>query len=286
METRPLHSIRFPRAVHLLFLALAFVLPACGGGGSAGPAAPPDETIGRVVQTSLRAESNRFVYPIQVFLPQSYDAGTGLLPVIYATEGDAPYGAVNPVFGNQPKSRFDTFKEAMQRRGTQAILVGIGGTERRGTDFLLPGAADYLKFIAQELAPAIERQYRADPRRRALSGLSHGGYFVVAALVLEGQAGLLSFSHYLSTEPSYGGHASVPDFLAFERQLEAGKPLATTLLLSGARTGNASVVGAPLYAQIAARNHPGLVLLKSDYETTHVGADLPAFEEALTRFFP
>ena len=27
-------------------------------------------------------------------------------------------------------------------------------------------------------------------------------------------------------------------------------------------------------------------LLKAGYDTTHVGADLPAFEEALTRFFP
>lgn len=146
----------------------------------------------------MNATQNGNAYPIQIFLPASYADGTAKLPVIYATEGDALYGAG----GRQ--SRFDAFKDEMQSRGTQAILVGIGGTARRNVDFLLPGAETYLNFITKDLAPSIERQYRADPKKRALSGLSHGGYFVVVALILEGKAGNLSFSHYLSTESSIG----------------------------------------------------------------------------------
>lgn len=267
------------RAWCAALLALALLLSACGGGGSSGQ--PPTETIGQVVRSSVRADANGFSYEILVYLPPSYDTGTALLPAIYVTEGDAPYGA--------GISRFDNFKQAMQRRGTQAILVGLSGTARRNTDFLLPEASKYLDFIARQLAPAIERQYRADPKRRALSGLSHGGYFVVAALVLEGQAGTPSFSHYLSTESSYGAHAGPSDFLAFEKQLDTAgaRPLPTTLFLAGAVGGNGSIMVDPLHAQMASHAHPGLTLLKSLYaNTSHVGADLPAFEEALTRFFP
>lgn len=285
MPGRTHPTIPMGRRTALIALAAAAALTACGGGGGGDdtpPPAPP-ETVGQVINSSLRSESVGSTYAIQVFLPQSYATGTTALPVIYATEGDAPYGTAS--FGNTAISRFDTFKQVMQRRGTQAILVGIGGTAQRGNDFLLPGATKYLNFITRELAPSIERQYRADPKRRALSGLSHGGYFVIAALVLEGQAGALSFSHYLSTESSVGAHGDAVSFLAFEKQLD-GKPLPATLFLTGASAGNTVLIGNPLYAQMAAQTNPGLTLLRAEYNTTHVGADVPAFEDALKRFFP
>lgn len=277
------------RSIRRIFLSALLALcggfAACGGGGS-GDTAPPAEAIGQVVASSIKATQNDGTYAILTYLPASYATGTSTLPAIYVTEGDAPYGVASSGAGGT-KSRFDVFKEVMQRRGTQAILVGISGVARRGTDFLLPGAAQYTNFITKDLAPAIEAQYRADPKRRALSGLSHGGYFVVAALVLEGQAGALSFSHYLSTESSIGAHPSLAAYLEFEKQLDAAaRPLPATLFLAGARTSNGTAVVEPLYAQMAAHAHPGLTLVKAEYETSHVGADLPAFEEALTRYFP
>ncbi len=275
-------TVPMARRSALLVLAAA-ALSACGGGGSSSDD-PPAEPVGQVFNSTLKSDSNGSTYAIQVYVPQSYTTGTTALPVIYATEGDAPYGGGGP--GGTSVSRFETFKQVMQRRGTQAILVGIGGTAQRGTDFLLPGASRYLNFITKELAPVIERQYRADPKRRALSGLSHGGYFVVAALVLEATAGgPLSFSHYLSTESSFGGHTDPAAFRAYEKQLD-GKALPTTLFLTGARGSNGPVVVTPLYTQMAAQTNPGLTLLKAEYDTTHVGADVPAFEEALARFFP
>jgi hypothetical protein len=274
-------STRFARALAFV-LALSFSLAGCGGGGGAADVTPPPETVGQVVAATLKSDHAAFTYALQIYLPQSYTAGTATYPVIYATEGDAPLGQA----GWPLKSRFTLFKEAMQARGTQAILVGISGTQRRNTDFLLPGAANYLAFISKELAPSIERQYRADPKRRALSGLSHGGYFVIAALVLEGSSGPLSFSHYLSTDSSYGGHANPAAFLASEKQLDAAgpRPLATTLFLAGVTDFNMPIVNA-VYEQMAAHGHPGLVLARAEYNTSHVGSDLPAFEEALRRYF-
>ncbi|MES2532046.1 MAG: alpha/beta hydrolase-fold protein, partial [Pseudomonadota bacterium] len=175
----------------------------------------------------------------------------------------------------------------MLHRGTQAILVGIRGTARRNTDFLLPGAEQYVNFIAKDLAPVIERQYRADPKKRVLSGLSHGGYLVVAALVLEGSAGSLSFSHYLSTESSVGGHPDLNGYLEFEKQLKtSGKPVPATLFLAGSANANGPVVVEPLYTRMVSQVIGELTIFKASYATTHVGADLPAFQEALTRFFP
>jgi len=277
MPGRTHTTVPMDRRTALLALGAASALAACGGGGSS---EPPTEPVGQVFSSTLKSESNGYTYAIQVYVPQSYATGTTALPVIYATEGDALYGS-----GVTP-TRFDTFKQAMQTRGTQAILVGIGGTVVRGTDFLLPGATRYLNFITKELVPVIERQYRADPKRRALSGLSHGGYFVIAALVTEGLAGAPSFSHYLSTEASYGGHGSTAAFLSYEKQLD-GKPLPTTLYLTGAGTGTNNVgIIKPLYEQMRAQNNPGFTLVNADYNASHVGTDLPAFEDALKRFFP
>lgn len=233
------------------------------------------------MSSRVKASQSGDVYEIQIFLPASYAKGTSVLPVIYATEGDALYGA------DGTTTRFDMFKNEMRTRGTQAILVGIGGANRRNTDFLLPGAQQYLHFITQDLVPSIERTYRADPKKRALSGLSHGGFFVVAALVLEGSEGNLTFSHYLSTESSSGTLGSLAAFLDFEKQLKSsGKPVPATLFLGGAAEKNGRAVVEPLYAQMASQALPGLTLLKASYSTTHIGADLPAFQDALTRFFP
>ncbi|MDP9898452.1 alpha/beta hydrolase [Variovorax ginsengisoli] len=262
-----------------LMLAVA-ALSACGGGGSSSDSAPPSTALGQVSSFTLKSDANGYTYALQVFVPQSYATGSTTLPVIYVTEDDAPYGA-----SGSGALRFDTFKQAMERRGTQAILVGISGTQRRATDFLLPGAESYLRFITKELIPAVERQYRADPRRRALSGLSHGGYFVIAALVLEGLAGgPLSFSYYLSTESSYGGHANPAEYRLYEKQID-GKSLSATVFLAGASRGNGPVIVNDLYTQMAAQKNPGLTVIKADFETGHVEADVPAFEAALTRFF-
>ena len=284
---------RMGRQRRQCLLVLALALAGCGGGGSGdggGSSPPPVEPVGSVIDSSLLSGNTGATYQIKVFLPQSYASGTALYPVIYATEGDAPFGSGLSGSGSalSAVSRFDTFKQVMQRRGTQAILVGIGGTDRRAIDFLLPGATRYLDFIVKELVPVIEAKYRVNPQRRALSGLSHGGYFVNAALFTEGMAGTLHFSHYLSTETSFGGHPNVAAYYAFEQQVyDAGKALPATLLLaSGSGPNTNQEIVRTLYERMTARNYSGLALVKSEFPTSHVGADVPAFEDALARFFP
>ena len=107
----------------------------------------------------------------------------------------------------------------------------------------------------------------------------------LAALILEARADVPpSFSYYLSTECSVGEHTSPAGVLAFEKQID-GKTLPATLFLAGASGGNHPLIGIPLFDQITSQNLPGLVAFKAEYNTSHVGADVPAFEDALKRFF-
>jgi len=83
-------------------------------------------------------------------------------------------------------------------------VVGIGGTDRRNTDYLMPGATAYHDFLTRELVPYVESNYRADPARRMLSGLSNGGVFVALAFFMEG-AGQFTFQYFFSSEAPVNG---------------------------------------------------------------------------------
>ena len=71
-----------------------------------------------------------------------------------------------------------------------------------------------------------------------------------------------------------------------KRQLDAAgpRPIPATLFVTGARGFNLPIADA-VFAQMTGHGHPGLTVIRAEYGTSHVGADLPAFEEALERFF-
>ncbi|MCH7475094.1 MAG: alpha/beta hydrolase [Gemmatimonadetes bacterium] len=62
------------------------------------------------------------------------------------------------------------------------------------------GADDFLRFLTEELAPRIERDYRGDPNQRVLHGHSLGGNFVVDVVFRQPEA----FTHYIASAPALG----------------------------------------------------------------------------------
>lgn len=64
-----------------------------------------------------------------------------------------------------------------------------------------------------------------------------------------------------------------------------GRPVPLALFVAGATGFNAPIVSS-LGAKVASRNYTGLDLQRLTYGTTHVGADLPAFDDALARYLP
>jgi enterochelin esterase-like enzyme len=287
--------------------AFALAAVSCGGGGGGGggggavlpvlpaapapPAPPPAEPApapapvpsgpGRVVTDTITSAKTGATYPLQIYLPASYDTGTTAYPVIYAMDGDAIF--------NPPGTRFDNFKEILDTRATQAVMVGIGGTSRREQDYLLPGAQAYHDFLVQELVPFIESKYRADVKKRMLTGLSLSGSMAGVALLLEGASGSLTFSYFLSFEGSFD--SQTPENNDLEQKMFdalAGKPLPATLMLTRCDNPQECNFGNvdDMYKRLLARAYPEFVVTETTYTTIHVGTDIPSFTDAIAKLLP
>lgn len=273
-------------------LLLLLLVAGCGGGGGGAGAAFPLSGTGaagtttpvqqplssRVVSQSIKSGKTGATYNVEVFVPASYEANSDQYPTIYALDGDATF--------NLSQTRFSNFRSILEKSGTKAILVGIGGTARRQEDYNLPGAIAYHEFLTSELIPFIEARYRADPKKRMLSGLSTSGNLAATALFLEGAKELV-FSYFLSSEAAFW--QQLQDVEALEQKMFdslAGRPLPATLILaqcSDERSCNTKYVHA-MYTRMAARNYAGLNLIETYFPANgHADMDLPAFEDAISR---
>jgi hypothetical protein len=245
------------------------------------PAEPPVATS-RVVSDTIVSAKTGATYPIDIYLPASYDGGSpASYPVIYAMDGDAVF--------NPPGTRFSNFKDILDTRRTQAILVGIGGTSRREDDYTLPGARAYHDFLTLELVPFIEARYRADVNKRLLTGLSLSGSMAGIALFLEGAAGNLTFSHFLSFEGAYDHQGAEYDNL--EQQMHdalGGRPLPATLVLTRCdhpTECNSGPVNS-IFQRLVGRMYQGLTVEETTYATTHTGTDIPSFTDTIAKVLP
>jgi predicted alpha/beta superfamily hydrolase len=293
---------RFARALQMACVCLIFAALAAYAGGTK-PQKVAEDTMVSVTLATVNSVQTGAVYKLYIYLPASYEVGTATYPVIYATDGDAAF---------PPEGRFVNFTKILQRRRIDAILVGIGGTERRKKDYVLPGAKAYHEFITQELIPFIESHFRADPKRRILSGVSLGGSFVVTSLFLEAPDTL--FSHYISAEGSF----FQPSFIAQEHKFSStigSKSIPATLILARGSVSNqvqeqqfSSAIGTKsnlamanlarayneatnsaevdsLYRRMVSRHYVDLILIESSFATDHIGTDNPSFEAAVVRIF-
>ncbi|WP_422097175.1 alpha/beta hydrolase [Variovorax sp.] len=274
--------------------ALVVTMAACGGGGGGGgggglpllpsspapepPASPPPAATGRVVSETVNAKKYGADYRIEVFLPAAYDAGTESLPTIYALDGDATNGL--------PETRFTNLKNVLLKRGTKAILVGIGGTARRQQDYNFPGADGYHAFLATELVPYLESKYRMDPKRRMLTGLSTSGNLAATALFLEAPDALV-FSYFLSFEAAFWQQKD----LNFELEQKmftalAGRSLPVTMVLARCESGCNGPGVREMYDRLAGRNYKDFKLISTLFDATHVGTDVLAFDDAMAKLLP
>ena len=126
---------------------------------------------------------------IHIALPEGYaEQPTRGYPVVYLTDGDSLFPLLAPTH------LFLTYDEPIP----PAIIVGIAyGTfdpnagNMRHVDFNAPqpgvttGAPAFHRFLSDELIPAVERRYRANPERRILVGQSRGGGFVIYSALAE-----------------------------------------------------------------------------------------------------
>jgi hypothetical protein len=130
-------------------------------------------------------------YQVRIRLPEHYANTTDSYPVLYLLDGDHAFAMATDIV------QYLIYDEhipdliiASPAYGSK-VLFADGGTNMRSRDFppfpthyteMKPGGAAYLEFIAQELIPFVESNYRTLPTDRTLWGYSFGAFFGLFAL--------------------------------------------------------------------------------------------------------
>lgn len=170
-------------------LAFATAAPAAG----AAPATVPLDHLPALKGDYFPLQSREagHLYHIYVRLPEGYQAEPARrYPVVYLLDGDSLF----PILA--ATHLFLTIDDKIP----EAIVVGISygsfakPANRRHIDFMPPaegvaasdsGTVAFQRFLENELLPAVEQRYRADPARRVLFGQSRAGAMVLYSAFAE-----------------------------------------------------------------------------------------------------
>lgn len=223
------------------------------------------------IDDSIGSRITLIEYPVHVFLPLGYGESTRRYPIVYATDGQWVT---------------EGFSQAVAGKGKQLILVTVeqGPGDRRAIDFLLPGAYDYLRFLGEELLPAVESIYRVDTSERTLCGTSYGGLLVGLVFILDDVEEPL-FRNYLSFDGSFWSKSSTMYALEDERYAASSQKHATLYLTSATgRTNNDRWVNA-FERRIESRGYEGLRIIRRSYPVEHNDVAQPSFDDALDLLF-
>lgn len=134
---------------------------------------------------------------VLVYLPKGYAAVQSRFPVLYVTDGDA--------HGLSAASSVDFLSSTGSM--PEMIVIGIANTDRMrdlppspSTDPRWPstgGADRFLRFIEEELMPAVDKRYRTAPYK-VFAGHSVGGLFAINVFLTHPNA----FDAYIAASPS------------------------------------------------------------------------------------
>ncbi|MBV6395193.1 MAG: Ferri-bacillibactin esterase BesA [Anaerolineales bacterium] len=263
----------------------------------------------------MKSKITKRTYRISISLPLAsfktsnrswpFDNPLKKYPVVYLTDANCYFGMVTEM------------TRAMGWCGatTDAIIVGIGYPEDAnppeawrdavvgrtygftpaadeatntetskwlGRKVVTGGAPKFLQFIKQELIPAIEKDFPADPKKRVIAGHSHGGLFTAYALFNEPTL----FNSFLICSPSLYMHDRL--ILKLEEQYaKRHKRLAAKVYLSVGELeegSNDTMVGdlVRLAAMLQSRKHKGLTLRQQIFpDLNHCDVTAPGFQAGL-----
>jgi predicted alpha/beta superfamily hydrolase len=193
-----------------LFVALLAFFAANAALAQAAPAYALDDTAVH----SLHAKDLKRDYQIMVSLPPSYKTSAKRYPVVFVTDANYAF----------PVTRSLAKRVGANGRGLEEfILVGLGyatgdttdfsrrrdytPTQPSDTDYVsdMPGrkpqfgeAEGYRRFIAADVFPLIEKNYRADMDRKVFVGHSYGSLLGLHVLFTEPSM----FDQYIMGSPS------------------------------------------------------------------------------------
>ena len=227
----------------------------------------------------------------EIFVRAPADAKPGVnYPVLYLLDGQWDFKLLDSVYGGL---RYDRFVPEM-------IIVGISNGGRdpdhgslRALDYspVCPDGAEgfgggpaFLRFMADELIPFVEREYPADPVDRAIGGHSFGGLFTFYALF---QAPGL-FRRHISVSPAVDFADSF--MMRFEQEYAASHRALNArvyVAIGGLEDRKFSIDPAKrLYDQIISRDYDGLEISWNVIEgERHSGVKSEAYNRGLREVF-
>lgn len=255
---------------------------------AASPAFPPHVIPGSELRV-LPENSHGRRYQLSISLPASYaTAKDRRYPVVYACDGYWDFEKLHAIYGTLVYDKVIP----------EVIIVGLGyagenldyGRLRRWELSPVPAelpngghAADFLRSLETEIIPFVEREYRADPKHRVLTGGSLGGLFTLFAMYTKPEL----FGGYIAAGPAAAdGHDWL---LGYEEKfVKSGRPLNARLYVAGG--GNESpwfLAGITRYhARVTSRKHPGLAYEYRVIEgERHAGMQIETYTRGLRYVF-
>lgn len=230
---------------------------------------PPAEFVykgTREINQTLRSAFRNTNYTYHVYLPSQYNLEPDKhFPIIYFTDGEWHTEFIHRVID---------FEER------QIIAVGINHEDRRGLDYVMPGAEDYYSFLVDELIPNIESRYRVLPNERTLKGYSAGGSQSLITMFLDDQSPSI-FKYYLAFDPYIYGLGNLESHIGQRDTLEMNK----TLVITSMRGGFHSSV-APFIRELEQSSLNNLTVYHSVYDLEHVDATWSSFSNAMDIVYP
>jgi len=165
----------------------------------------PPATLGQPITIGerflLHSQSLGEMRSYQVHRPRNYDLDNGRYPVLLVLDGLEHFQHVS--------ATVDLLSNA--GKIPRMLVVGIpNNSNSRYRDLsnipAAPGASGLLKFITEELAPKIDRDYRTRPYR-ILVGWSSAGQYTLYSMLHAPQA----FRGYIAIEPAFEGKREFPN---------------------------------------------------------------------------
>jgi uncharacterized protein len=157
--------------------------------------------IANPTQTLVRDVSSAHVkqdYRLFISLPQNYTGSEKRFPVLYVLDGNGMFALVKSIIEIQQISQSvpeliivgigyptKTYRECIGLRGRDFTPVELTPEQKAGIAYPFEetgGASRFFAFIAEELIPSIDREFRTDSDDRALTGFSLGSVFALYAL--------------------------------------------------------------------------------------------------------
>ena len=197
--------------------------------------------LGPVETFTLQSETLGRDFYLYVRLPLNYKDSSCDWPVVYVLDGGILFPMLAPL----------QFMLEIDERAPAVVMVGIsyGGLgfsngNLRSTDYTAPsaepeyygGASAYQDFLADELIPKIQADYRVDQTSSLILGQSLGGQFTLLTALERPEL----FGHYLAINPAI--HNNSEYFI----ELEAAARATPTPLLITRSTEERAALSGPL----------------------------------------